>query len=182
MEDMGCDAIASSAAVKSALIDAAVARSEAGVTTKLMRGFTLLLPRPTAFAGAGYRLNGSSYQPGILRLTDAAIAGTLDETLGATYVQPEPIRIYDTAQTSVGFSFAASDSVAAKLGRDIPLQLGLMYDWQQNAVAGIADTHELIPFLSLEWSDRVRIGPYLVIGLSKPAPDVGIAAQISVNY
>ena len=136
----------------------------------------------TAFVGAGYRLNGSSYQPGILRLTDDAIARGVDLALGSTYAKPEAIRIYDTAQTSVGFSYAVTESVVPQTGRDIPLQLGLMYDWQQNAVAGIGDTHELIPFLSVAWSRNVTIGSYMVVGLSKPAPDLGLAAQVTVTY
>lgn len=136
----------------------------------------------TAFAGAGYRLNGSSYQPGIFRLTDDAIDRGVDVALGSTYAKPDAIRVYDTAQTSVGFSYAVTESVVPQTGRDIPLQLGVMYNWQQNAVAGIGDTHELIPFLSVEWSRNVKIGPYLVIGLSKPAPDLGLAAQVTVTY
>jgi len=138
--------------------------------------------RWTPFATVGYRFNGSSYQPPILRLTDAAIRNGVDVTLGSTYAVPEPIPIRDTVLASVGFNYLASDSLFETGAGPTPLYLGWIYDWQENAVDGVSDTHELVGFASFEWSRNLRIGPYLIIGLSKAAPDIGIATQVTVSY
>ncbi|MEE3329345.1 MAG: hypothetical protein VX246_00630 [Myxococcota bacterium] len=138
--------------------------------------------RWTPFATFGYRFNGSSYQPPVLRLTDEAIRNGVDVTLGATYAVPQPIPIRDTALASVGFNYLASASLFETGAGPTPLYLGLIYDWQENAVAGVPDTHELVGFASFEWNRNLRIGPYLIVGLSESAPDIGIATQVTVSY
>lgn len=138
--------------------------------------------RWTPFATFGYRFNGSSYQPPVLRLTDEAIRNGVDVTLGATYAVPQPIPIRDTALASVGFNYLVSASLFETGAGPTPLYLGLIYDWQENAVAGVPDTHELVGFASFEWNRNLRIGPYLIVGLSESAPDIGIATQVTVSY
>jgi len=62
------------------------------------------------------------------------------------------------------------------------LDIGVMYDWSQSPVAGVADSHEMLPYASLQLGPRVRLAPYLVIGLSREAPDYGFAMQIVFSY
>jgi hypothetical protein len=59
---------------------------------------------------------------------------------------------------------------------------GISYDWRQSATPGYGDSHELVPYVSFRFARRFQIGPYLVIGLSQNAPDIGVGTQLAVSF
>jgi hypothetical protein len=131
----------------------------------------------TPFAAVAYRFNGG---PIVLPEQRVAItAPAVISATGETTVLIERVRIPvdDTVEVTIGSSLRVRD-----LGPRGSLHVGLLYDFQQSPFDGVADDHELVPYLTFELSDRVQFGPYFVVGLSDSAPDWGIASQILVSY
>ena len=129
--------------------------------------------RFTPFATLGYRINGGEIELGVRPVVVADFA---------TVLPREIIEIENTFQATVGTSVLLTDSLFRAAGRRVPLHAGVMYDFQQSPVKLVDDDHELVPFFSLELSENVQIGPYFIVGLSKAAPDWGVATQIVLSY
>ena len=121
------------------------------------------LGRIVPFASLRYSINGG---PVVLPAIALVRGGT------PLQVDSETLAVRNTFATSVGVSAQPLDW----------LHVGLIYDWVQSAFRGGGDSHELVPFASLRLSDNVRIGPYLVVGLSHASPEIGYATQVVLSY
>ena len=66
--------------------------------------------------------------------------------------------------------------ISASLTRSVGL--GIVYDWRESAVPGRADFHELQPYASWRVHPRFAIDPYVLVGLSRPAPDFAAGLQL----
>ena len=79
-----------------------------------------------------------------------------------------------------------NDIWLASLGTSVRLarlvSVGLAYDFRQASTNGIGDSHELVPMASFRVSERLRFGPYGVIGLSTNSPDWGLGGMFTVNF
>ena len=74
----------------------------------------------------------------------------------------------DTLSTSVGVDWRFAK----------PFSAGIYYGWRQTASRSLGDAHELVPYVSWKLTEHVTIGPYVEVGLSTAAPDVGAGIQI----
>ena len=138
--------------------------------------------RFTPFASVAYRFNGS---PIVLGQRSVAItrAAVVDLT-GQSSLVLDPVRIpvEDSVQVAVGSSLLVSDSVARLGGRDVGLYAGLLYDFEQSPFEGVGDAHELVTYLTFDLFGTLQFGPSVIAGLSRSAPDWGIATQLLVSY
>jgi len=50
---------------------------------------------------------------------------------------------------------------------------GVAYDFREAATGSADDVHELVPYMTIRLSERTRLGPYGIIGLSDGSPDYG---------
>jgi hypothetical protein len=73
--------------------------------------------------------------------------------------------------TSVGASFALTQEIG----------LGIAYDWLEAARKEASDSHEIVPYASLQLNQNWSIGPYAVFGLSDGSPDYGVGFSLSVR-
>jgi hypothetical protein len=72
---------------------------------------------------------------------------------------------------SVGASFSLTEEIG----------LGIAYDWLEAARREASDSHEIVPYASLQLNQNWSIGPYAVFGLSDGSPDYGVGFSPSVR-
>ncbi|MDP6980751.1 MAG: hypothetical protein QF570_19480 [Myxococcota bacterium] len=71
------------------------------------------------------------------------------------------------------------------LGSQKPGSVGiwLAYDWRESPLPSLrSDEHELTPFISIPFGEKLRVEPYGVIGLSEGSPDWGLGGSISWRF
>ena len=78
----------------------------------------------------------------------------------------------DTAFGSVGFSYRATDRT----------QLGVAFDFRQASTSGTDDPQEAVLFGSVKLSKRLKLSPYVVLGLSDGSPDYASGFSVSLSY
>jgi hypothetical protein len=90
---------------------------------------------------------------------------------------------------SFGYRFKEGfyrDIVLASLGAGYRVSrsfsMGVAYDYRQASVRGAQDYHEISPNLSFRSGEHLRFGPYGVVGLSEPAPNWGLGANVTWIY
>ncbi len=83
-----------------------------------------------------------------------------------------------------GTSF--QNTVAASIGADWrirrPISAGAYYSWRQTASRSLGDAHEIASYASWRVGHGFTVGPYVVIGLSTAAPDVGAGLQLGFKH
>jgi len=62
------------------------------------------------------------------------------------------------------------------------LSVGVAYDYREASNRFSDDASEISPYLSWRMSERVRLNPYGVIGLSDGSPDWGVGSTISYEF
>ena len=87
---------------------------------------------------------------------------------------------YRTKGGSYNDIWLASLGTSIKIGERV--SAGLAYDFRQASTNGVGDSHEIAPMASFRVSERLRFGPYAVIGLSTNAPDWGLGGMLTVNF
>ncbi len=87
---------------------------------------------------------------------------------------------YRTKGGSYNDIWLASLGTSVKLGDRV--SAGLAYDFRQASTNGVGDSHEIAPMASFRVSERLRFGPYAVIGLSTNSPDWGLGGMFTVNF
>ena len=82
----------------------------------------------------------------------------------------------DPPGTSLHNTLAATLGLDWRLSR--ALSAALYYGWRQPASDSLGDAHDLVPYLSWKVGRHFTIGPYVEVGFSTAAPDVGVGLQL----
>ena len=138
--------------------------------------------RFTPFASVAYRFNGSP-----IVLGQRSVAITRPEVIALTgqsslILDEVRIPVQDSVQAAVGSSVLVTDSLTRIGGRDVGLYLGALYDFEQSPFEGVGAAHEIVTYLTFDLFGRLQFGPSVIAGLSRSAPDWGIATQVMVSY
>jgi hypothetical protein len=78
------------------------------------------------------------------------------------------------------------NTAAASIGADWriarPVSVGAYYSWRQTASRSTGDSHEIASYASWRVGHGFTIGPYVLVGLSTAAPDVGVGLQLGFKH
>jgi hypothetical protein len=110
--------------------------------------------------------------------TDVTLQTEITETIG-------PVSVFG----GVGYRFKGGsrydDIVVAGAGASLrfarSFSAGVAYDFREAATSATDDSHEIVPFMSIRMSERFRLGPYAVFGLSDGSPDYGGGLTLTVD-
>ena len=111
--------------------------------------------------------------------TDVSFGLELTQTLGS-------VTVFGSGAYRVKTGSTYDNIWLASLGANVKIgdraSAGLAYDFRQASTNSVGDSHELIPMASFRVSEKLRFGPYAVIGLSTNAPDWGLGGMLTVNF
>ncbi len=122
--------------------------------------------------------------------SDSLGTGEFDETLQLDLTKPFGAI---AAFGGVAYRFVGDppgsdfqNTIAATIGVDWrivrPLSVGAYYSWRQTASRSLGDAHEIASYASWKVGHGVTIGPYVLVGVSPAAPDVGAGLQIGFKH
>ena len=130
--------------------------------------FTVKAKFPTASKSAG--LGTGEFDTTLqLDITKPLGSFTPFATLAYRFVgDPPGTPLHNTLAATLGFDWRFTRELSA----------GLYYGWRQTASDSLGDAHDLVPYASWKVGRHLTIGPYVEVGLSTAAPDVGVGLQL----